>query len=42
MLCWARENGCEWNAATQDWAAWKLGDTDDLGHLVELAANNKK
>ena len=22
-------------------AAWKLGDTDDLGHLVELAANNK-
>ena len=32
MLRWARENGCPWTAATRDWAAAKLGYTDDFGN----------
>ena len=35
MLRWARENGCPWKAYTRDWAATKLGYTDDFGNLVE-------
>ena len=34
VLRWARANGCEWDAATRDLAAAKLGYTDDLGNLV--------
>ena len=33
-LRWARENGCPWDAETQDRAAAELGYTDDLGNLV--------
>ena len=32
--CWARENGCQWGAATRDRAAAKLGYTDAFGNLV--------
>ena len=35
LLRWARENGCPWIAHTRDWAAAKLGYTDDLGNLVD-------
>ena len=35
VLRWARENGCEWDAGTRDWAAAKLGYTDDLGNLTK-------
>ena len=34
VLRWVRENGCLWHAGTRDWAAEKLGYTDDLGNLV--------
>ena len=33
VLRWARENGCPWDASTRDWAAEKLGYTDDFGNL---------
>ena len=33
VLRWARENGCQWGAATRDRAAAELGYTDDLGNL---------
>ena len=33
-LRWARENGCNWAAATRDEAAEKLGYTDNLGNLL--------
>ena len=29
-LRWARENGCPWTAGIRDWAAAKLGYTDDF------------
>ena len=32
VLRWARENGCEWDAATQDRAGEELGYWDDLGN----------
>ena len=35
VLRWARENGCKWDAYTRDWAAERLGYTDDLGNLEE-------
>ena len=35
VLRWVRENGCPWDATTRDWAATKLGYTDDFGNLVE-------
>ena len=34
VLRWARENGCPWKSYVRDWAAKKLGYTDDLGNLV--------
>ena len=34
VLRWARENGCEWDEETRDWAAAKFGYTDDLGNLA--------
>ena len=33
ILSWARENGCPWHPATRNWAAKKLGYTDDFGNL---------
>ena len=39
VLRWARENGCPWTAENRDWAAAKLGYTDDLGNLVDGAGN---
>ena len=39
VLRWARENGCSWHAGTRDWAAAKLGYTDDFGNLVDLDGN---
>ena len=33
ILRWARENGCPWHPATRNWAARKLGYTDDFGNL---------
>ena len=35
VLRWARENGCPLDPVTRDFAAQKLGYTDDLGNLVE-------
>ena len=35
VLRWARENGCEWDAATRGRAAAELGYTDDLGNLYD-------
>ena len=35
-LRWLRENGCPWTAVSRDWAAGKLGYTDDLGNLVDV------
>ena len=35
MLRWARENGAPWYARTRDWAAAKLGYTDNFGNLCE-------
>ena len=34
VLRWVRENGCPWTAADRDWAAAKLGYTDDYGNLA--------
>ena len=34
VLRWARENCCPWDDYTRDWAADKLGYTDDFGNLV--------
>ena len=34
VLRWARENGCPWYADVRDWAAEKLGYTDNLGNLL--------
>ena len=38
VLRWARENGCSWTADIRDWAAEKLGYTDNLGNLAPLDA----
>ena len=35
VLRWARENGCNWDAATRDEAAAKFGYTDSFGNLGE-------
>ena len=40
MLRWVRANGCPWDAVghrgmTRDWAAEKLGYTDNFGNLVQ-------
>ena len=35
VLRWARENGCPWDAYIRDWAAAKLGYTDDFSNLEE-------
>ena len=34
VLRWARENGCPWTTDWRDWAATRLGYTDDFGSLV--------
>ena len=34
VLRWARANGCPWVAADRDWAAEKLGYTDEFGNLM--------
>ena len=39
VLRWARENGCPLMTYTRDWAAEKLGYTDDLGNLVDYSGN---
>ena len=33
VLRWARQNGCPWTAKDRDWAAEKLGYTDNFGNI---------
>ena len=38
-LRWARANGAPWTASIRDWAAAKLGYTDNFGNLVDSFGN---
>ena len=39
VLRWARKNGCPWKAGYRDFAAARLGYTDDFGNLVDYWGN---